>query len=178
MNALKRILTVLLSIGVILTAIFLAGRYGWKLGGFHACTGAGIDTVAVSDRAVHINGFYPGPFPKGFCGYYSQEQDGKLYVGFRFSTVFGFFEAGNFDITIPLKGAIDAVILNTKRNETTIWNAQSGFLLQSKQYGVFLKPERNAVYAVSVCHGTFREGRKPRHFHHLAGCRRNRCGIG
>ena len=42
MKALKRILTVLLVIAVIMTAIFLAGRYGWKLGGFRACQGASI----------------------------------------------------------------------------------------------------------------------------------------
>ena len=37
MKALKKLLTVLLVIAVILTVIFLAGRYGWKLGGFRAC---------------------------------------------------------------------------------------------------------------------------------------------
>ena len=37
MKALKRILTVLLVIAAILTAVFLAGRYGWKLRGFRAC---------------------------------------------------------------------------------------------------------------------------------------------
>ena len=40
MNALKRVITVLLGTAVILTAVFLAGRYGWKLGGFRACQGA------------------------------------------------------------------------------------------------------------------------------------------
>lgn len=47
MKALKRILTVLMVLGVILTAVFLAGRYGWKLGGFRACQGAGITSVEV-----------------------------------------------------------------------------------------------------------------------------------
>ena len=36
MKALKRIRTVLVVLAVILTAVFLAGRYGWKLGGFRA----------------------------------------------------------------------------------------------------------------------------------------------
>ncbi|MGM9651142.1 MAG: hypothetical protein ACI3VX_04295, partial [Faecousia sp.] len=83
-KAAKKGLTVLLAIAVILTAIFLAGRYGWKLGGFRACQGAGITSVEVSGTAVHITGFYPGSFPEGCCGYYAKEQDGKLYVGFRF----------------------------------------------------------------------------------------------
>ena len=37
MKVLKKTLTVLLTIAVVLTAVFLAGRYGWKLGGFRAC---------------------------------------------------------------------------------------------------------------------------------------------
>ena len=132
MKALKRMLTVLLVIAVIMTAIFLAGRYGWKLGGFHACQGAGITSVEVSEKAVHITGFYPGSFPQGFCGYYAKEQDSKLYVGFRFSAVFGLFETGAFDITIPVKGEINEVILKTRMNETSVWNVQTGFLSQSE----------------------------------------------
>ena len=124
MKALKKTRTVLLVIAVILTVVFLAGRYGWKLGGFDACQGAGITSIEVSETAVHITGFYPGSFPEGFCGYYAKEQDSKLYVGFRFSAVFGLFETGDFDITIPVKGRINEVILKTERNETLLWNDQ------------------------------------------------------
>lgn len=126
MKALKRILTVLLVIVVILTAVFLTGRYGWKLWGFRACQGAGISSVEVSETAVHITGFYPGSFPEGFCGYYAEERGGTLYVGFRFSAVFGFFETGDFDVTIPVEGEINEVILKTSMNETSVWTAQTG----------------------------------------------------
>ena len=154
MKALTRMLTVPLTIAVVLIAIFLAGRYGWKLGGFGACQGAGITSVEVSETAVHITGFYPGSFPEGFCGYYAEERDGKLYVGFRFSAVFGFFETGDFDITIPVKGEITEVILKTSMNETSLWRAQTGFLPQSEQYGVYVKLERNDVYSLSMsCEG-------------------------
>ena len=125
MKTLKRILIIPLAVVVTLTAIFFAGRYGWKLGGFRACQGAGIDSVEVTENAVHMTGFYPGSFPEGFCGYYSEEQDGKLYVGFRFSALFGFFETGDFDITIPTEGDIDEVIIKTDMVETSIWNAQT-----------------------------------------------------
>ena len=128
MKALKKTLAVLLAIAVVLPAVFLAGRSGWQLGGFDACQGAGITAVEVSEMAVHITGFYPGSFPEGFCGYYAREQDGKLYVGFRFSAVFGFFETGDFDVTIPVKGKISEVILKTGMNETPVWNAQTGVL--------------------------------------------------
>ena len=121
----EKILALLLVIAAVLLMIFLAGRYGWKLGGFHACQGAGITSVEVEEKAVHITGFYPGSFPEGFCGYYAEEQDGKLYVGFRFSAVFGLFETGDFDITIPVKGRIDQVLLKTRMNETLVWNGQS-----------------------------------------------------
>ena len=123
MQYLKRGLIVLLSIAVILTAVFLAGRYGWRLGGFRACQGAGISTVEVSEKSVRITGFYPGSFPEGFCGYYSEEREGTLYVGFRFSAVFGLFETGDFDITIPVWGEIYEVILKTGSNEFPLWKA-------------------------------------------------------
>ena len=120
LNAWKRIVIVLSVIVAILAAVFLAGRYGWKLFGFRACQGVGIETVVVSEDKVHITGFYPGPFPNGFCGCYSQERDGTLYVGFRFSTVFGFFETGDFDVTVPVRGEISQVILKTDRIESVL----------------------------------------------------------
>ena len=125
MKTLKRILITLLVIAVILTAFFIAGRYGWKLGGFRACQGAGIDSVEVTENAVHMTGFYPGSFPEGFCGYYSEEYDGILYVGFRFSALFGFFETGDFDITIQTEGDIQEVIIKTDMVEISVWNAQT-----------------------------------------------------
>ena len=96
MKAWKKAGIVLLVLAAVLAGLFLAGRYGWKLGGFRACQGAGITSVEVSEKAVHMTGFYPGSFPEGFCGYYAQEQDGKLYVGFRFSAVFGSLVTGDF----------------------------------------------------------------------------------
>ena len=65
---------------------------------------------------MKIKGFYPGSFPEGFCGYYAEEQDGTLYVGFRFSTVFGFFETGDFDVAIPVEGEIHEVVLKTENS--------------------------------------------------------------
>ena len=150
MKSLKKVFIVLLTIVVVLTAIFLAGRYGWKLGGFRACQSAGITSVEVREQTVHITGFCPGSFPEGFCGYYAEERDGKLYVGFRFSAVFGFFETGDFDITIPVKGEINEVSLKTRMNETILWRTQIGFLPQSEQYGVYVKLERNDVYSLSM----------------------------
>ena len=71
-------------------------------------------------------------------------------MGFRFSAVFGFFETGDFDITIPVKGEINQVMLKTRMNETTLWRAPTGFLPQSEQYGVYVKLERNDVYSLSM----------------------------
>ena len=136
MNVWKKTWTALAVTAAALLAIFLAGRNGWKLGGFGACQGAGITSVEVDEKAVHITGFYPGSFPEGFCGYYAEEQDGRLYVGFRFSAVFGFFETGDFDIAIPVQGEINQVILKTNMVETSVWNAQADFLPRSEQYGV------------------------------------------
>ena len=104
-----------------MSAIFLTGRYGWKLLGFKACGGAGIERIEVRETEVEIRGFYPGSFPEGFGGYYAKEQDGRLYVGFHFSAVFGLGETGDFAVTIPVNGPIEAVILKTRTGESRIW---------------------------------------------------------
>ena len=122
----KKTIIILLTVAVLLIAVFAAGRYGWKLMGFRACRGAGIESVEVSENTVKIKGFYPCSFPEGFCGYYAEEQEGTLYVGFRFSTVFGFFETGDFDVAIPVRGEIREVVLKTETSETTIWTSETG----------------------------------------------------
>ena len=117
-----------LALGVgalVLAAVFCAGRWGWKVLGFRACQGAGIESVEVGERIVTIKGFYPGSFPEGFCGYYAEEQDGTLYVGFRFSTVFGFFETGQFAVDIPVKGEVREVVLRSGNGETVLWMASA-----------------------------------------------------
>ena len=68
----KKFVKIMMIIVAVLFAIFLMGRFGWKLGGFGACQDAGIDSVEVSERAVRMTGFYPGSFPEGFCGYYCE----------------------------------------------------------------------------------------------------------
>lgn len=99
------------------------GRYGWKLAGFRACQGAGIESIVVHDDHVSIDGFYPGSFPSGFCGYYAKQQQRKLYVGFRFSPVFGFFETGRFSVSIPLTAPVEEIILKTSQHEFPLWTA-------------------------------------------------------
>lgn len=56
-----------LALGVgalVLAAVFCAGRWGWKVLGFRACQGAGIESVEVGERIVTIKGvlsrFLPG----------------------------------------------------------------------------------------------------------------------
>ena len=121
MKIFRKIIAGLVATVILLAAAFLAGRYGWKILGFRACQGAGIESVTVGENTVEIKGFYPGSFPEGFCGYYAEEQDGTLYVGFRFSAVFGSLETGDFDVTIPVRSEIQEVILKTKAMETSIW---------------------------------------------------------
>lgn len=155
MKVLKKVINVLLIIAVVLTSVFLVGRYGWKLNGFRACQDAGITSVEVYENAVYITGFYPGSFPEGFCGYYSEEQDGKLYVGFHFSAVFGFFENGDFDITIPIKNKINEVIVKTSMSEHSIWNESANSNFQSERDGVYVKLERNDVHYISMSYDVF-----------------------
>ena len=160
----KKTIIILLTVAVLLIAIFVAGRYGWKLMGFRACRGAGIESVEVSENTVKIKGLCPGSFPEGFCGYYAEEQDGSLYVGFRFSAVFGFFETGNFDVSIPVKGEICEVVLKAETSETTIWTAEAGIIssgissnapAESDELGVYVKLERNDASSIDLYGGSF-----------------------
>ena len=126
MKLLKKIVSIILILLLVLAAIFASGRCGWKLLGFRACEGAGVESVEVGESTVTIKGFYPGSFPEGFCGYYAEEQDGTVFVGFRFSAVFGFFKTGDFEVSIPTRGEIRKVVLKTGLAERTIWTAESG----------------------------------------------------
>ena len=121
MRLLKNGLKILLCAAVLVFIVFLIGRYGWQLFGFTACESAGIENVEVSADEVKITGFYPGSFPRGFLGYHAEEENGILYVGFKFSGLFGIFETGDFNITIPVKGEIREVIIKTKNYEYPVW---------------------------------------------------------
>ena len=134
---LKRILRISMTVfgctALILISVFLIGRFGWKLGGFQACESAGIEKVEVKDDHVTIDGFYPGSFPEGFIGFYSEEAEGKLWVGFRFSAVFGFFETGDFSISIPVESDINEVIVKTGTSEFSVWTSDGGQIPDSEQ---------------------------------------------
>ena len=128
MKFIKTVIITLLVMAILFTGVFMAGRYGWKVFGFRACEEAAITSVDVSGSAVTIKGFYPGSFPEGFCGCYTEELGGKLYVGFRFSAVFGIFETGDFHVAIPVEGEIDEVILKTGQGERSIWTKEAATL--------------------------------------------------
>ena len=149
MKLLKSIGTILLCAAVLLLAVFLIGRYGWKLGGFRACEIAGIEQVYVEENQVRICGFYPGSFPQGFLGYHAEQVDSTLYVGFKFSGLFGIFETGDFDITIPTKGPVSQVVVKTGKHEYPIWpEKKNPFLEEAAESGIYVRLERGDVYSV------------------------------
>jgi len=117
-----KILLVPVILAAVLMLVFLAGRYGWKLFGFRACESARIETVEVTPDGVRITGYDPSLVPDGFLGCHAEEEDGRLYVGFRFDGLFGLFETGRFDITIPTDGEIREVYIRTNRDEYRIWS--------------------------------------------------------
>ncbi len=121
MKLLKRILIILLCVAAMLVAVFMVGRYGWKLGGFNVCETAGIEQVNVEEGHVRIRGFYPGSFPRGFLGYHAEQVDHTLYVGVKFSALFGIFETGDFDITVPTKGTVTQIVVKSGEHEYTVW---------------------------------------------------------
>lgn len=164
MKFIRTVLITLLVAVILLTGVFMAGRYGWKLLGFRACEEAAIESVEVGEFAVRIKGCYPGSFPEGFCGYYAEETDGKLYVGFRFSAVFGSFVTGSFDVTIPIQNEIDEVILKTGLGETGIWKkeapaaADGADSAASNGFGVYVKLKRRDVKNIYIRYGDVTDG--------------------
>lgn len=148
----KKAKKILIMVVLILILTFLFGRYGWKLFGFFACESAGIEAVEVSYGQVHITGFYPGSFPQGFLGYHAEEKDGTLYVGFKFSGLFGIFETGNFDITIPTKRTITQVVVKSGEHEYTVWPKEEESFVdeaEATENGIYVRLERSDVYSIS-----------------------------
>jgi len=150
MKLLKKILIILLCAAAISAAVFMVGRYGWKLGGFNTCETAGIEQVNVEENHVRIRGFYPGSFPTGFLGYHAEQVDHTLYVGFKFSALFGIFEAGDFDITIPTRGTVTQVVVKSGEHEYTVWPKEDEFVSEAEvtENGIYVRLERSAVYSV------------------------------
>lgn len=148
----RNVLIILLCLMLLLTGVFLIGRYGWKLGGFAACEGAGIEQVIAENGRVRIRGFYTGSFPQGFIGYYAEQHDGTLYVGFKFSGLFGMFETGDFDITIPTEGTVSKVIIKSGDNEYAAWPKEDEPVAgkaETAENGIYVSLERSDVYSVS-----------------------------
>lgn len=117
MKWIKRSLIILLCTAAVLSLVFIAGRYGWKLGGFRFCENAGIEKIEVEEGHVRICGFYPASFPQGFLGYHAEQIGDTLYVGFKFSGLFGIFETGDFDITIPTEGTVNSIFIKSGEHE-------------------------------------------------------------
>ena len=151
MKLLKKILIILLCTAVLLIAVFLTGRYGWKLFGFSACESAGIELIDVDEDHVRIRGFYPGISPYGFLGYHAEQADRTLYVGFKFSALFGIFETRSFDISIPTNGTVTEVVIKSGEHEHTVWPGD-GFAAPSEtepvENGIYVRLERDDVYSV------------------------------
>ena len=150
-SILKTVSLILLVLAIIVSSIFLIGRYGWKLGGFNACETAGIEQVNVEKDHVRVRGFYPGSFPRGFLGYHAEQADHTLYVGFKFSTLFGIFETGDFDITIPTKGTVTQVVVRSGEHEYTVWPQEAEFFVneaEATENGIYVRLERSDVYSV------------------------------
>ena len=150
-SILKTVSLILLVLAIIVSSIFLIGRYGWKLRGFNACETAGIEQVNVEEDHVRIRGFYPGSFPRGFLGYHAEQVDHTLYVGIKFSALFGIFETGDFDITIPTKGTVTQVMVKSGEQEYTVWPQEDEFFVseaEATENGIYVRLERSDVYSV------------------------------
>lgn len=84
-------------------------------------------------------------------GYHAEQVDSTLYVGFKFSGLFGIFETGDFDITIPTNGTVSQVVIKTSEQEYLIWPEEDEPLMPdtlSAESGIYVRLERDDVYSV------------------------------
>ena len=49
-------------------------------------------------------------------------------------------------------------IVRCDNNENSVWTAENGYIVQSEQYGVYVKLERNDIDSVSMSYGSFSNG--------------------
>lgn len=141
----KRLGLLIVCMALALAVIFAAGRYGWKLFGFQACESAGIEEVTVSEGSVKLRGFYPGSFPEGFIGYQAEQIGETLYIGVRFSALFGIFETGDFDITVPTSGSVKEIYLKSNTDERCIWSEKSEEEAMLEAYATVIGEYKTAV---------------------------------
>lgn len=156
----KKAAKIVLLIVLTLLLIWLSGRYCWQIFGFSLCESAGIEQVDVEDGHVRIRGFDPGSFPRGFLGCHTEQEGSTLYVGFKFSTLFGIFETGDFDVTLPTKGTVTQVTIRTSENEYPIWPKEEEEEpalpeepelpdeTEAAENGIYVRLECNDVYSI------------------------------
>ena len=119
---------VMLVLLLVISVVFLCGRWGWKLQGFRYCEVANIQAVTVEDGQVRLTGAHMGVPPEGFLGYLYDEARGELHVGLRFDGFYGIFEDSDFDITVPVENQVNEVYLVTDTGSQLIWTREKGLL--------------------------------------------------
>ena len=78
----KKIIKIILVIAIVISTVFVMGRYGWKLTGFKLCQNSLIYDVQVDENRVTMKGRDANFIPRGFVGYYYEIEDNCLYIGF------------------------------------------------------------------------------------------------
>lgn len=121
MKKIPKPLKVVCMILIFLIAFYLYGRFGWKLYGFRKCEKAVIYDINVTPDYVEISGDYPGSFPCGYIGCTYDEINGELYIGFRFSPLFGMFDQPSFHEKINTRNEITKIYEKTQADEELIW---------------------------------------------------------
>ena len=110
-SALQRMLIISLIALIVLTVIFIAAKYGWRLFGFTYCDSTTIEDIKVTDTYVEISGVQSVlMFPDGFIGYTHKIEGDTLYVGFKYSDTVGFFENAHFTVRIETSSPIKKVV--------------------------------------------------------------------
>lgn len=122
---LKKFIKVSAIIFLIIVVTFIGSRYGWRLFGFYSCDDPNslyINSIEVEENLITLSGDTSSS-ADAFVGYIHEISDGNLYVGLKYTLLFGFFERqGRFDIQIMCDTKqIQKIYLKNGSVEELVW---------------------------------------------------------
>ena len=128
----KTLLKILFIIALIAVALFLVGRFGWRVLGFSACDDPDanfVETVTAEDGSIRITGGTADSF-SSYVGSIHERSGGNLYVGIKHNALLGFLQRlGGFSLAIPTDGQpVTAIYFKGNGGERLIWTQEDGVI--------------------------------------------------
>lgn len=112
-------------------ALFLPGRYGWRIAGFSGCDAPGqnfVESVTEDGGRLTVRGGTADSM-SACVGYITELRDGRLYLGVRHNALFGFFRRlGGFSVSVERAERITEIYLKGASGERLVWTRETGLV--------------------------------------------------